>query len=336
MPLPNIKESYGKAWKAIAIPVRIEYSIGDLGVTEFVVNGAHVKRTDFQITNIHGRSLACSFFENTSVSEPLPCVIYCHANGSCRLEALQYKQLVLTNKWHYACFDFTACGQSEGTYGSVGIFEQDDVARVIEFVKSTQKVTKIALWGRSMGAVTSIMYSNKDPSVTCVVLDSPFATFKRLVHELVKSRANIPSFLVTLVMKMLRRTVKKKAQFDINHLKPIAHVNQLKIPALYGAPQDDTFVSPQHTKDLYMAHGGHKRLMTFEGDHNSQRPMDWVICVIEFLKAHLNENKQVEEKPLLNINANKVMDGFGKGPKFDSVMMPNIKGVDMGLPGKDI
>jgi len=61
------------------------------------------------------------------------------------------------------------------------------------------------------------------------------------------------------------------------------------MPALFGAPKDDTFVSPQHTKDLYMAYNGSKQLLTFEGDHNSQRSIEWIMCVLEFLKAHLLE-----------------------------------------------
>ena len=35
-------------------------------------------------------------------------------------------------------------------------------------------MTKIGLWGRSMGAATSLFYGQKDPSVAALVLDSPF------------------------------------------------------------------------------------------------------------------------------------------------------------------
>ena len=41
-------------------------------------------------------------------------------------------------------------------------------------LRSTGKVTKIGLWGRSMGAATSLFYGQKDPSVAALVLDSPF------------------------------------------------------------------------------------------------------------------------------------------------------------------
>ena len=152
------------------------------------------------------------------------------------------------------------------------------------------KVSKIGLWGRSMGAVTAIMYSAKNPGISCVVLDSPYATFKRLVHELVKNRSKVPSFLTSLGLKMVRRTVKKKAKFDINSLVPMDYMKQLNIPALFGAPKDDTFVSPQHTKDLYLAHNGIKQLAIFEGDHNSQRSFEWIVTAMDFFKKHLIGN----------------------------------------------
>jgi len=310
MPLPSITESYQKAWRAIIEPLKIEYSMNDLGPQQFSVNQNVIKRADFTLTNKYGNELACSFFENTSLVGPAPCVIYLHANGSCRLEALQYKQVILASRMHYFCFDFTACGHSTGKYGSVGYFERDDLERVIAHLNETQKITKIALWGRSMGAVTAIMYSAKNSNIACVVLDSPFAKFKRLVHELVKSRANVPKLFTSMVLGMLRKKVKKKANFDVFELKPIEYVKELKMPALFGAPKDDTFVSPQHTKDLYMAHSGQKKLSTFEGDHNSQRPIEWVMCVMEFIKTqlHSQENSFKGMDALNNNTPKKIFD----------------------------
>ena len=33
MPLPSVKEAYEKAWKAIVVPMKIEYGMDDLGTT---------------------------------------------------------------------------------------------------------------------------------------------------------------------------------------------------------------------------------------------------------------------------------------------------------------
>ena len=81
-------------------------------------------------------------------------------------------------------------------------------------------MSRIALWGRSMGAATSIMYSATDPSIACVVLDSPFASLSQLSQELVQNQdlpVAVPAFAVSLGLKMIRKTILTKANFDIEY-----------------------------------------------------------------------------------------------------------------------
>ena len=80
------------------------------------------------------------------------CVIYLHANASCRAEALMIMADVLACGATLYAFDFAGCGHSEGDFITLGWFEQDDVAAVIRHLRDQQLVTAVALWGRSMGA----------------------------------------------------------------------------------------------------------------------------------------------------------------------------------------
>jgi pimeloyl-ACP methyl ester carboxylesterase len=63
------------------------------------------------------------------------------------------------------CFDFAGCGLSSGEYVSLGHYEKDDLTTIVAHLRSKDLVTRIALWGRSMGAVTSVMYGATDPSI---------------------------------------------------------------------------------------------------------------------------------------------------------------------------
>ncbi len=60
-------------------------------------------------------------------------------------------------------------GWSEGDYVTLGKREQDDLEVAIQYLRSSGTVTTIGLWGRSMGAVTAILYAHKDPSMACLV-----------------------------------------------------------------------------------------------------------------------------------------------------------------------
>lgn len=52
--------------------------------------------------------------------------------------------------------DFAGCGLSQGEYISLGYYEKLDVGVVIDYLKKNKNITKIGLWGRSMGASTAI------------------------------------------------------------------------------------------------------------------------------------------------------------------------------------
>ncbi len=43
-------------------------------------------------------------------------------------------------------------------------------------------MSAIALWGRSMGAATALLHSHRDPTIACIVLDSPFADLRQLAN----------------------------------------------------------------------------------------------------------------------------------------------------------
>lgn len=164
----------------------------------------------------------------------MPCVIYMHGNSSSRLEALEAAPYLLPSNMTLFCFDFAGCGMSGGEYISLGWWERDDLNMIVEYLRKDRRVSTIGLWGRSMGAVTSLLHGDRDPSIAGMVLDSPFSNMKVLVGELAKQYTKIPSLLVSGALKLVRSTVKSKANFDLFDLSPIDHVNQCFIPALFA------------------------------------------------------------------------------------------------------
>jgi hypothetical protein len=123
-----------------------------------------------------------------------------------------------------------------------------------------------------MGAVTAIMYGDRDPSIAGLILDSPFSSLKLLVEELVKDKVNLPSWILNQALKLVKSTVHKKAKFKLDDIEPINYSERCFIPALFVAAKDDNFVKPHHAKMLYDVYPGDKNIVSVEGDHNSTRP----------------------------------------------------------------
>jgi len=267
--------SYEDLWKAVIRPNRDEYKEEDLGPEKFKINHKYYKRTDFSITNKRGLKLVCSFWEPFDEEREytrLPCVIYLHGNSSSRCEAVaEIKYLLPLNITVFA-FDFSGCGKSQGEYISLGWYEREDVESVIDYLRKTNKVSTIGLWGRSMGAVTAIMYGDRDPSVAGMVLDSAFASLKELIEELVKSRVKLPEFILNQATKLVKSTISKKAKFNLDEIEPKKYAVRCFIPALFCHAKNDTFVDQHHCKDLSDVYAGDKNVVYVEGNHNSTRP----------------------------------------------------------------
>ena len=296
-----IKKGYEELWKSIIRPPREDYDMSQLGPQQFVLRGLNYQRTDLELTNDRRLKLQCSHFEPVEAQRPceqLPCVVYLHANCSSRVEALSTLHVLLPSGITVFAFDFAGCGMSEGEYISLGWFEREDLACVIEHLRKTDRVSCIGLWGRSMGAVTALMHASRDQSIAGLVLDCPFSSLYVLANQLARAYASVPNFVLETVMKFVRKTVRKKANFDIEHLTPIDTVGSTFIPALFGVASQDSFINPSHSEALYSRYAGEKHLFRFDGDHNSSRPASFLDTVSTFFFNALNCEKIPEQVPL--------------------------------------
>eukprot|EP00010_Vexillifera_abyssalis_P002937 CAMPEP_0201553108 /NCGR_PEP_ID=MMETSP0173_2-20130828/19451_1 /ASSEMBLY_ACC=CAM_ASM_000268 /TAXON_ID=218659 /ORGANISM="Vexillifera sp., Strain DIVA3 564/2" /LENGTH=242 /DNA_ID=CAMNT_0047963723 /DNA_START=415 /DNA_END=1140 /DNA_ORIENTATION=- len=139
-----------------------------------------------------------------------------------------------------------------------------------------------------MGAATSLLYAEMDPSIACMVVDSPFSSLTTVARELVEtSQVNVPGMLVSMGLRMIRKSIKNKAGFDINKLEPIKRVGKAFVPVLFAHGKSDNFILPHHSQDMMKKYAGDKNLLLVEGDHNSQRPQFFIDSVSIFLNNHL-------------------------------------------------
>ena len=286
------KAGYQELCNAIIRPPRAEYDEAHLGPREFTFAQHQFRRRDLELRNERGMKIVCSHWEPTRRrAEALPCVIYMHGNSSARVEAIPQLALVLSLGATMFSFDFCGSGQSDGEYVSLGFFEREDLKAVVEHLRGTGTVSTIALWGRSMGAATSLMHGDRDPSIAAMILDSSFSDLTTLAEEMVdKGRSQgltVPGFVVSIAISMIRGSVKKQAGFNIKDISPIKNVDKCFIPALFVAGEGDDFILPRHSEQIHEKYAGDKNLVRVEGDHNSPRPRFLFDSATIFLQNYL-------------------------------------------------
>ncbi|KAL0481475.1 hypothetical protein AKO1_011239 [Acrasis kona] len=300
--MPNrITETYDALCDLIIRPERHDtYDEKQLGPKVFSLattnddsSSRHYCRKDLVVYNSRGLMLRCSHFEPVESqrrTERMPCVIYCHGNCGSRIDALPSVEVLLPFGFVAVllitvfAFDFSGSGLSEGEYVSLGFYEKQDVGDVVTYLMGTKRVSKLGLWGRSMGAATSIIYSSLDPCISAVVTDSPFTSLHELIHEMVLGiQSWIPRAFIAAGVSMVGRTIQTRAGFDIELNTPIRYASRCTAPILMGHGVQDTFIRISHSEKLLKEYGGSpKTLVEMEGGHNSSRPESFYNQVGEF------------------------------------------------------
>jgi pimeloyl-ACP methyl ester carboxylesterase len=203
----------------------------------------------------------------------MPLVLYLHGNASSRIEGIHMIEELLKRDINIFLFDFPGCGLSEGDYISLGFHEKEDVGIIIDFIENIPGVGNIGIWGRSMGAATSLLYAHKDPRIKAICFDSPFADFKKLAKEISMNHFNFPNFLLDTILSFIGKTIKKKNGLDINLLKPIEVAKETFQPGMFIHAKNDKLINVHHTLDIYEQYSGPKCVYILEkGGHNTKRP----------------------------------------------------------------
>ena len=253
------KISYETLWKSIIRPQRDVYEEEDLGPKLFRFNNIIYTRTDYEILDFQGNLLKLSFIEPDPDNRPtdiMPCVLYLHENCGSRVQGLNLKLYLLKRNINICAFDFAGSGQSEGKYISLGYHEKHQVKNVVDFLERLPGVGNIGIWGRSMGAATTLLYTPTDKRIKCIVVDSPFSNFRKLAKELCLNEVKVPGLLIEGAISIIGSTVYNKNGMDINDIKAIETVKNCYVPAFFIHAEDDTFVKYKHSEKLFQNYAG--------------------------------------------------------------------------------
>ena len=119
---------------------------------------------------------------------------------------------------------------------------------MVDYLRDYPRINKLALWGRSMGAVTALLYLPNDRSISAVVFDSPFRSFVGLVEDMAAKTTKVPGFVLSTALKIVNRTIKEKANFSIFDINPLkTSAPKIKIPAFFLVAVEDEVIPIEHT-----------------------------------------------------------------------------------------
>ncbi|KAJ0399269.1 hypothetical protein P43SY_001853 [Pythium insidiosum] len=266
-----------------------------------------VRRVDFEVANDRELRLRCSHwqvFADSASKTPLamPCLVYLHSNIGSRVDALRIRDAALARGFSVLAFDFSGSGLSDGIYITMGWNESKDLHFVLQHLERDDSVTTIAFYAHSMGtfpaivnvACRSLVASSSTkkkleslPShfrdvdaidgkpIKGMILDGAYSKMTKLTEELMvavqEEGFKVPLSLLKLACAVVQQSVKKRAEVDLELLRPVDFVDACYIPALFLTGDKDRYVASHHSDKLAARYAGPSVVMRVDGEHYSPR-----------------------------------------------------------------
>lgn len=127
-----------------------------------------------------------------------------------------------------------------------------------------------------------------------LVLDSPFATFRGMIHDVIKSQYNVSGCCINIALSGVLKGCKKIVDRDLTTIKPIEAVPFVEIPTFYMVGKQDIIARPEKVKNLFLnTNTAYKEFWTFAGQHNSPRDRNALRNAVLFVMEHLQRLNDV-------------------------------------------
>lgn len=179
--MDNLLDKYREVWSPLIEPDDYKYTMAELAPEKMKISdGTTVERFEFFVFNTLGKKICCSIYKHETGNRPL--VIYSHSHSGNKAEGAWLLE-PLAEHFSLLVFDYTGYGYSDKEPCTLGSKEQSDLQSVVNYAKDSFNFPRIYIWGRSMGAVATLLLAYSSPNICQgLVLDSPFSSTKEMVR----------------------------------------------------------------------------------------------------------------------------------------------------------
>ena len=172
----------------------------------------------------------------------------------------------------------------------MGVTEADDVKVAFDYLIAQEGVNpeRIAIFGHSMGAATTILATAQIPQIRCVVVSAPYSSIRNVLNDRIPTTVGIPAlFFPDMIVGMSSYL----SGADYTQANPLAVIGEIHQPILFMTGSADDTIPPSHSQILYNAANEPKELHYIEGgNHNDMfdvRFSEYYAIVQPFFERYL-------------------------------------------------
>ncbi len=159
--------------------------------------------------------------------------------------------IFLSRRYNLLYVDFRYFGASQGRYTTIGIKETYDVLGAVKYLQD-EGMTRIGVWGFSMGGAAALMSLPKTNAIDAVVSDSSYASLYILVQDMF-NEVPVLNRVIAWLIRGIARTI---LQIDIKNESPLVALQKNIRPILIIHSSQDEVIPFKHAELLMDASYG--------------------------------------------------------------------------------
>lgn len=178
-------------------------------------------------------------------------IIYLHGVSDNRESSVGVIERFRERGFDVVAYDNRAHGESEGDFSTYGFREKEDLSRIID----TLEPGPVILIGSSLGGAVALQTATKNPRITAIVAAETFSDLRTVVTE------RAPFLFTANTVTQSIALAEKKGNFPIDAVSPENAAQFITIPILLIHGESDVETPPDHSRRIYAALAGPKRLI---------------------------------------------------------------------------
>ena len=182
-------------------------------------------------------------------------IVYLHGVADNRTSGAGVIERFGPRGFDVVAYDSRAHGESDGQACTYGFFEKQDLGRVLDSVQRGP----IVLLGTSLGAAVALQQAAVDPRISAVVAAETFSDLRTVATE------RAPFFFTPALVARAFQLAGRQGRFAVDDVSPVVAASRIRIPVLLIHGEVDLDTSPDHSRRVFAALNGPKRLIVVPG-----------------------------------------------------------------------
>ena len=233
-------------------------------ITELEPSDLGLKYEEIVFKSVDGVKLSAWFIPNNKTKAT---IIVMHGYPADKANLLGIAEF-LAKDFNVFLFDFRSFGKSEGSYTTVGYLEKNDLLGAIEYLEKEKNITKIGLYGFSLGGAVALMTNHEN--VKAIVTDSAYAKLSHMVQHMYRiffifkyPLAYLTKFYGILFLKV-----------NIDDVNPVDNIKNMKAPILLIHAEKDSQIPVNEAYLLYDANKKAELWIVEKAEHGMTRAIN--------------------------------------------------------------